>query len=994
MASVASLLLRISGDDREADSALERLSRSLDGFGKKRTEAQADVNTSAGKSKVDELAEKLAGVGRTAAEARVDVQVAAAEAELGRVTDRLERLSQQEASPQVTLATARAFAQAERIEAKIAKLRTENVEVDVTIDQDGAASSAAARLAANLGGLRGSVDTTSKTFGALGIPVSAARGALVLAIPVAAGLGSALLALVPAIVSAGTALGAMGIAAGGVFAAVKLLAAGGMAQFERDSEKAGTTANTFAKSLNRTRDALIDITSGGVDAVFARLGPAMENAAGRAGVLRGAFTNLGNQAATAGERLLSTFTNPEFLGGFSNIINSAGGAFKPLTTIVESFGRVLLTIAQAAMPLLIRTLEAAAAKAKSFAEGFGSVDSTQSKLAGMFGTLKQLGQILLNLGSAVVGVFKAFSVGTGGAVTGLEKGTAALARFTNGSGFKEGVQTMLGVLKDFATFAFNVGRIVVGAFKLIAPAFEPIRAALQLGAKALGDFVNSGSATSKLTPIFKAIGTVLSTAIEYGVDVFKRLVEAIKPAQPILAPLAAFIGGALKGAFAALKPVLDVAIFAIGLLARGLGAIGTVLTPFTGLIGKFGEIVGVVFGGGIVGAVGKVLSAFGKLPGFLAPIFGTVGKVLETFGSVLSAIGGVATRVVEAAILPLGIAFKGAGATIQVVAGAIASIVTSAFNAVASVTSTVWNGVKTVITTVVGAIRTYVETYIAVVKTVITTAWNVIKTVTSTVWNAIKTVISTVFDAIASAVNAALGVLKSIVSGAWNAIKSVTSTVWNAIKSVVSGAFGAIADFVSDGLERMKRGFERIWGGFKTVVRDAFNGVKDAVSAGIGAALDVITGLGSRFFEAGKALIENVIGGVKSLAGKLYDTMKGALGPLGKLLPGSEPKDTSSPLRGLAHRGEAMLQNFADGIPAGAAKLRSALAGELAVLPQLTVQASGRAVSAAGAGAAPSSTTIQVSAPQVVGAGLPDPDHWMAGVEQAIRSSGGLALAP
>ena len=57
---------------------------------------------------------------------------------------------------------------------------------------------------------------------------------------------------------------------------------------------------------------------------------------------------------------------------------------------------------------------------------------------------------------------------------------------------------------------------------------------------------------------------------------------------------------------------------------------------------------------------------------------------------------------------------------------------------------------------------------------------------------------------------------------------------------------------------------------------------------------------------------------------------KEALDRLTDLLPGSEPKDPTSPLRGLGKRGEAMMGNFVggavDAAPAAASQMSGALA--------------------------------------------------------------------
>lgn len=94
-------------------------------------------------------------------------------------------------------------------------------------------------------------------------------------------------------------------------------------------------------------------------------------------------------------------------------------------------------------------------------------------------------------------------------------------------------------------------------------------------------------------------------------------------------------------------------------------------------------------------------------------------------------------------------------------------------------------------------------------------------------------------------------------------------------------------------------------------------------------AVHFIEGLNDRFFKAGRALVSSIVKGVLSLPGKVAGGIVKIFGKAVDLLPGSEPKNKSSPLAGLQKRGKAIIENLASGIPHGASALSSALHSSL-----------------------------------------------------------------
>lgn len=80
---------------------------------------------------------------------------------------------------------------------------------------------------------------------------------------------------------------------------------------------------------------------------------------------------------------------------------------------------------------------------------------------------------------------------------------------------------------------------------------------------------------------------------------------------------------------------------------------------------------------------------------------------------------------------------------------------------------------------------------------------------------------------------------------------------------------------------------------------------------------DGIGDLSGLLVSAGKALIQGLIDGIASKIGEAIQKVKDGVQQIRDLLPGSEPKDATSPLRGLGDAGAAIFGNLADGIKSG-----------------------------------------------------------------------------
>jgi TP901 family phage tail tape measure protein len=126
--------------------------------------------------------------------------------------------------------------------------------------------------------------------------------------------------------------------------------------------------------------------------------------------------------------------------------------------------------------------------------------------------------------------------------------------------------------------------------------------------------------------------------------------------------------------------------------------------------------------------------------------------------------------------------------------------------------------------------------------------------------------------------------------------------LWLTIKQWISDR---VAEASADGSlgAALVDGIRLGWEGLKVLATNVGMSIKDKILEWTGALKD-----------AGTALIDNLWNGISERFNRLMADMGNRLQDLRNLLPGSEPKDTSSPLFGLGQSGQALIENFQSGI--------------------------------------------------------------------------------
>jgi len=135
--------------------------------------------------------------------------------------------------------------------------------------------------------------------------------------------------------------------------------------------------------------------------------------------------------------------------------------------------------------------------------------------------------------------------------------------------------------------------------------------------------------------------------------------------------------------------------------------------------------------------------------------------------------------------------------------------------------------------------------------------------------------------------------------------------VW--VKTAIAVVLGFFTDLWGKLISNEDSIFNKIKDGIVTIWDDLF-GEEGFLREGLTGLIEFIEGLWQRFKDAGSSLISGFFSGIKAK----WDTAKEVLGDAWQWvqdqLPGSEPKDPSSPFAGLEKRGAAIMDNMLAGM--------------------------------------------------------------------------------
>lgn len=381
-----------------------------------------------------------------------------------------------------------------------------------------------------------------------------------------------------------------------------------------------------------------------------------------------------------------------------------------------------------------------------------------------------------------------------------------------------------------------------------------------------------------------------------------------------------------------MKPFFD-------MVSGGFGNINTLLEANAPLIEsvatQFAQGLGTAIQWVADTAIPALIDVWNNLQPTIAAIMPIISSVIASFGS-----GGSSANTLSNIINMLSATWVALQPVITTVVNTIRVIVTTVFTAVqnflnqhgdeiASFMRNTWTTIQEIIAIALDLINATVVPMLTSIANFIAAHGNEIQTVISAVWNMITSIINIALAIIKGVLSTALALIKGDWQGAWLAVQTMFSTVWENIKTYLQGAIEFIKTVLKVAWEVITSTMRKAWDGVLTLFKIILAEIRETVSGAISGAISFLEGLAGRWAAAGRSLINSFFDGIKSRIDAVINFVKEKAAEIAALLPGSEPKDMTSPLRGLKHRGEAFVTNFQSGIESAAMNLKPVLASAI-----------------------------------------------------------------
>lgn len=172
----------------------------------------------------------------------------------------------------------------------------------------------------------------------------------------------------------------------------------------------------------------------------------------------------------------------------------------------------------------------------------------------------------------------------------------------------------------------------------------------------------------------------------------------------------------------------------------------------------------------------------------------------------------------------------------------------------------------------------------------------------------------------------AMSALGAIVEEVWPAIKQTITGVLTYIEGLIDLVLGVITGDWDRAMEGLKKMWEGGWDAIKGALKTALIALVDMFVALPSRLLGTLAGLPSQMAASGRAIVQGLIDGLKSMAQSAINALSGIAKQLRDLMPFSPAK--TGPFSGKGYTlysGMAMMEDWAKGIEKGGAEAISAM---------------------------------------------------------------------
>ena len=617
--------------------------------------------------------------------------------------------------------------------------------------------------------------------------------------------------------------------------------------------------------------------------------------------------------------VVGTVTNAvaRWIGNLDPVLALAGVAFLALSPIIGGIGAVLFTLGGYVVTAISKFAEFRLAIQKLATSGgvigsvFASIQGFFTSLGGALGGLagrisaafsgvwvavsgvfsrmgtaasgvvSRIGGVFAPLGGRIAGVFSGLVGNIGLIFQGLLieirtlMGPTLTGIFSKVGGVIGGLTGKLGGLgKGFGGVAAKVATSIPGIGLIISVFITALTVSESLR-KAVGTFLANAFKTLAafveplIGPLMSLVGVILDVSTEIGAvlaPAFESIFNILNSLMPIVQLVAKVLGevlgaaitvlvGAIKAAWAMIKPVLSGAVTFVSSIFNGIadiisGVIDVIVNLVTGdFAGAFESLKGIgdsvlemldgafngiiemlvgIFEGGIDAAKESFTAIFDAILGVLDG-FGLgeeaqaiIQSLIDGFGEKLDAVvqwlKDLTQKIIDSKGPPANdaVLLKPAGAAIiQSLIDGFISVVQDVITFLTDLTQQILDIVMNIVNSVVG----FFQTGWSLLTSVVQTVWNGIVLVIQTVWTTIITVVQFYVNLIVTFVQTGWAFLTTIVQTIWNGIVFVIQTVWTTIITVVQFYINLIVTTVQTGWAFLTTIVQTVWNGIVLVIQ-------------------------------------------------------------------------------------------------------------------------------------------------------------------------------
>jgi phage-related protein len=462
--------------------------------------------------------------------------------------------------------------------------------------------------------------------------------------------------------------------------------------------------------------------------------------------------------------------------------------------------------------------------------------------------------------------------------------------------------------------------VVTGAFNAIKNAVGPAIDFVTGLVQGLADKFSGGGGVSGAMEKFggaaERVGEVLRNAFsvveEYVLGVidmlkprFDSIGESFSTIGETVGPIIQWIGERLPGAF---QKLWDIASPIINFLVTLIG--DTLRMAFDGIVQAF------------QGAVQIISGIFEMFAGLFTGDWSRMWEGIKSiFSGVVNAVIGIVKTWLAVSVLKM----------FRLGFSLIRGLVTKGWTAIRGLFTKAGQGIVRTVRGWTDTIRLRIWQVKDAIRDKIAAVWNAIRTRLSSVMTSIRTAISNAWTTIRSGISNTVNAIRTRISTVFNAIRTVITTVVNVIRTRVTQSFNNIRTAMGNAATRARE-----------LVSNAFNRMRDAVRNTIDRLLGIVRGIpgriirglgnvGRMLWDAGKKIIEGLIGGITAMGDKVKDAVSGVLSKARNLLPFSPAKEGPFAGRGWTlYAGRSLIDGLAQGIRRQEKPLVRAVSGVMA----------------------------------------------------------------